>query len=220
MKTFLIILLSLITVGLAWQNHEIQQTIIPEFHDRIAIFAEERDTAVQQAADFQRRLVAAEARLDAVTDPLAESKPEPETENPEPTTAPPQPDHTALLAARLADLERQYREKKSLLDAKRQTLRENETRARGQREQIHRDKPEFQELNTRTLADGTIVTTGGIRTSDADRQKATAEWQAKLDALDTYLREIGIAHQQLDEDYHTLERNYQAACTQAEATYR
>lgn len=221
MKTLLIIILSLVTVGLAWQTHDLQQTLIPELRATLDTRTDERDTAVRQASDFQRQLVAVQARLDAVTDPLAESKPEPETDQPQ--TEEPQtqtPDPADLLAARLADLQRQYQEKKSLLDAKRQTLRENETRARAQREQARRDRPEFQELNTRTLADGTVITTGGIRTSDADRQKTTAEWQARLDHLDAYLREIAIAHQQLDEDYHTLERNYQTARTQAETTYR
>ena len=80
----------------------------------------------------------------------------------------------------------------------------------------------FREYNTVTRADGTSYTTGGIRTSDADRKKfedqkraSLAAIQAKLDALELELSKLEIArrdaqaahrlaNQKLDLEYRTL----------------
>lgn len=176
-------------------------------------------TEIRKLTSELKRLQSAHDKLLAQSPGTAARPSAPETHD----TTDPEPDARALaqeLNARLASLSAQLREKRATLDSKQQTLRLNEQTALQKRNALANRPPTFQELNTRTLPDGTVTTTGGVRTSDADRQKVTAQWQAQIDELDRYLTSIRAAQSDLQQDYRTLEDNYESAVTEVRSTYR
>ena len=216
MKTLLSILFILSLSAIAYQRY----AVIPDLKDTAAAAVKDLaakqadlDSANRDAAQLREKIAALESELALANAPEPDTTPVPEptpSASPTPSTFPPSGMPEQRLAVRLNDLKRQYDEKKAALDQRKALLDRNEADARAQREAIAKAKPTFKEQ--RTQADGSKA---GIRTSDATRDRALAEHQARLAQVDAYLANTAKARLQLDADYQTLEQNYQAAVTAA-----
>lgn len=225
MKDLILILAAIIALGSTAYDHKVT----------IPALTTDRDALRNELAESDHRIEQLTKTVDDLTDQLSQQEPEPAGEAPvinqEPSTKNQEPakptEPQALLrrptgptlAQRLASLETQHREKRATLDAKLAVLTRNRADTVAKRAALINNPPQFQELNTKTLPDGRVVTTGGVKTSQADRDKANAVHQSKIAEYDRHLTAIDEAANQIAADYRTLETNYQSAIAQARASH-
>lgn len=119
------------------------------------------------------------------------------------------------LQKRLAEMKTAYNEHYKSLSEQQATLTTNLTAAKAAKKTLEDNEPKFNEQGERiSSVTGTRIATG-VRTSQADREKAMELYRGQLASADAQINAINAELAKLEVRFGDLERSYQAAVEKA-----
>jgi hypothetical protein len=197
------------------------------YQQQARTLAAEVATLTEEAAANRRALEKAEKALakagstpanqDAAkptgTAPVAAGRTAPKestaTEPAAPTT--PTPDPAAERAAKIAQLEAAYKQQRAAMDARQTEIDAARTRAQAYIDQAERNHPQFSEQTAKFDAAGRFIGNSGIRTSQADRERAMKIYNEGIAAAQAGMAKVDEEQAKLNTQRETAARQFNDA---------